>query len=110
MNRVFLTGRLIKAVEVSRTKNDKKKMVKFSIAVQKNKEDTLFINCISFNENMIEYLKKYSFKGQKILVLGSIDIVKIDTVNYVSIIVDNVELLSYKDKNKDEEDEEDIGF
>ena len=62
MNKVFLIGRLVKEADLRYTKNGKAVAV-FTIAVNRNKEQTDFIRITAFNktaENVANYLQKGS--------------------------------------------------
>ena len=70
MNTVNLIGRLTKDPELKYTSNGKGN-TRFNLAVQRNKEETDFINCVAWEktaENIAEYFKK----GSQIAVQGSI--------------------------------------
>lgn len=70
MNTVNLIGRLTKDPELKYTSNGKGN-TRFTLAVQRNKEETDFINCVAWEktaENIAEYFKK----GSQIAVQGSI--------------------------------------
>lgn len=97
MNIVHLIGRLTKEVEVNAT--PKGTIVgKFSLAVQKDKENADFINCVAFGKTA-ELLEKYVKKGNQVGLEGSIS-----TRNYegkdgkkvyvTEVIVNKVHLLS----------------
>lgn len=70
MNVVNLIGRLTKDLELKYT-NSGKANTRFTLAVQRNKDETDFINCVAWEktaENIAEYFKK----GSQIAVQGSI--------------------------------------
>lgn len=70
MNKVILSGRLVKDIEVK-----KNNVGVFTLAVPKTKDETIFVNCVTF-EKTTEVVEKYSGKGKSITVLGSLDVNK----------------------------------
>lgn len=114
MNRVTLSGRLTKDIEVRYTRNNTA-IVSNSIAVKRNYKnikgeyDTDFIN-IEVWGTRAEYLSKYAVKGSKVLMEGEIrtdsyekDGKKISTF---SIVVTDIELLDIPKREKKEVVEE----
>lgn len=98
-------GRITREVELSTTQNGKM-FTKFTLAVQRDKENADFINCIAWNKTA-EVLATYAGKGSQIGVQGSIQ-----TGNYenkegqkvftTEIWVNRLDLLdSKKDKQQD---------
>lgn len=70
MNNIVLIGRITKDPELKYTNNGKGN-TRFTLAVQRNKDETDFINCVAWEktaENIAEYFKK----GSQIAVQGSI--------------------------------------
>ena len=70
MNNIILIGRLTKDPELKYTNNGKGN-TRFTLAVQRNKDETDFINCVAWEktaENIAEYFKK----GSQIAVQGAI--------------------------------------
>lgn len=76
MNKVILTGRLTKDIEVKTTSNDKE-YCSFTIAVDRRFKDADgnrqadFISCTAWNKTA-EFLGKYFHKGSRIGICGSI--------------------------------------
>lgn len=70
MNKVILMGRLTKEPEI-RYSNDNKAVAKYTLAVDRIKEGTDFLNCVAFSKSA-EFAEKYLHKGTKILVVGRI--------------------------------------
>ena len=76
MNKVILTGRLTKDIEVKTTANDKE-YCSFTIAVDRKFKDADgnrqadFISCTAWNKTA-EFLGKYFHKGSRIGICGSI--------------------------------------
>lgn len=69
MNKVFLIGRITKELELKDVKEHK--VCEFTLAVNRDKERTDFINCVVWNKQA-ENLCKYQHKGNLISVLGSL--------------------------------------
>lgn len=107
MNKVFLTGRLVKDVELKQTNNGVS-VANFTLAVRKNYKDpatgeygTNFIYCTVWRKTA-ENLAQYQGKGDLIAVFGSLD-----TRSYqdsqtgqnreqLYVLVDEIEYLSQK--------------
>lgn len=70
MNNVSLIGRITRDVELSTTQNGKM-FSKFTLAIQRDKENADFINCIAWNKTA-EVAATYAGKGSQIGVIGSI--------------------------------------
>ena len=115
MNNVILTGKKIKEIEISFT-NSGKTFARFTLAVDKglskekrqqaetNGQATAdFINCVAWGKTA-ETLQKYTAKGKKILVYGSIE-----TGSYTAqdgskryttdVLVNRAEILEFVDNN-----------
>ena len=70
MNNIVLIGRMTKDPELKYTNNGKGN-TRFTLAVQRNKDEADFINCVAWEktaENIAEYFKK----GSQIAVQGAI--------------------------------------
>ncbi len=70
MNNIVLIGRITKDPELKYTNNGKGN-TRFTLAVQRNKDEADFINCVAWEktaENIAEYFKK----GSQIAVQGAI--------------------------------------
>ena len=125
MNTVLLTGRIAKELELKYTSNGKA-YCRFILAVDKglskekrqqaeaNKQATAdFINCIAWGTTA-EVLNKYTAKGKKILVYGSIE-----TGSYTAqdgmkkyttdVLVNRAEILEFADNNKTQSDTQPFG-
>ena len=88
INTVVLTGRLTKDIELRRTTSGKV-CTSFTLAVNRNKQETDFINCVAWN-NWAELLEKYTRKGSKIGVEGRIQTRNYDDKNGKKIYVTEV--------------------
>lgn len=104
MNKVILTGRLTKDVDVKYTQNGKC-VALFSIAVNGfKKEDVYFFNIVAWNKTA-ELCGNYLTKGSKVLIEG-----QLTTRSYednsgskrtvTEIIASNVEFLESKKQNE----------
>lgn len=115
MNNVILTGRITKDLELKYTQNGKA-YCRFTLAVDRglskekkqeaeaNGQPTVdFINCVAWGK-VAETLSKYTAKGKKILVNGSIE-----TGSYTAqdgskryttdVLVNRIEILEFVDNN-----------
>ena len=88
INTVVLTGRLTKDIELRRTTSGKT-CTSFTLAVNRNKQETDFINCVAWN-NWAELLEKYTRKGSQIGVEGRIQTRNYDDKNGKKIYVTEV--------------------
>lgn len=88
INNVVLTGRLTKDIELRRTTSGKV-CTSFTLAVNRNKQETDFINCVAWN-NWAELLEKYTRKGSQIGVEGRIQTRNYDDKNGKKIYVTEV--------------------
>lgn len=108
MNKVILVGNLTKDPEFITTNNGIS-VCRFTIAVNrkfKNEDgnyDSDFINCVAWR-NTADFVSKYSHKGNKVGVSGSIQTRTYDAQDgskrYVTeVVVDDVELYTPKSEN-----------
>ena len=100
MNKVLLIGRITKDLELRHTPNDKA-VCDFTLAVNRDKENADFINCVVWN-NQAENLCKYQGKGSLIAVFGEL---RVDTYEVEGnkryktyVYVNNIEFLSKKEE------------
>lgn len=100
MNKVLLIGRITKDLELRHTPNDKA-VCDFTLAVNRDKENADFINCVVWN-SQAENLCKYQGKGSLIAVFGEL---RVDTYEVEGnkryktyIYVNNIEFLSKKEE------------
>lgn len=99
MNKVVLTGRITKDLELRKTKSDKS-VCEFTLATNRvGSEDADFINCMVWNQQA-ENLCKFQGKGSLIAVFGEIrtDSYEIEGQKRYKtyVLVSNVEFLSKK--------------
>ena len=100
MNKVLLIGRITKDLELRHTPNDKA-VCDFTLAVNRDKDNADFINCVVWN-NQAENLCKYQGKGSLIAVFGEL---RVDTYEVEGnkryktyVYVNNIEFLSKKEE------------
>ena len=104
MNRVILIGRVTRDIEV---RYGESAYCRFSLAVDRKKEGTDFLNCVAFGKTA-EFIGKYFSKGQRMALEGRIqtgsytnrDGKKVSTCD---IVVDNVEFIEKKSSQSDTE-------
>lgn len=101
MNKVELMGRLVNDAELLKGKSID--YSKFTIAVKrKGKDEVDFINCTAFGK-VAEAIVKYTEKGNRIIVEGSIQIENYETkegnkVTTVNVIVNDFYFVDFKQK------------
>lgn len=71
MNKAFLSGRLTRDPETRVTQDGQTTITRFSIAVDRNREEADFLNVTTFGKTA-EFAEKYLRKGQKVIVEGRI--------------------------------------
>lgn len=109
MNKVILTGNLVKEIEVKTF--GKTVVANFTIANNRGygeNQKTSFIRCALFGESRVEALEKYLVTGTGVLIEGELDIVTKEVedgeyVNFTSVIVDKLEITRFKNKEEDEQ-------
>lgn len=112
MNRVILTGRICKKLELKNLKDDKS-VCEFTIATNRiGQEDADFINCIVWNKQA-ENLVKYQDKGSLIGVEGQLRSERYEhngqTKYKTYILVSQIEFLSSTKKEEKENPYEAFG-
>jgi len=104
INRVVLTGRLTKDLELKKT-NSNKSVIQCSLAVDGYNKHTDFINIVVWNQSA-EYLSKYAKKGDLIALEGRLSTRSYDgkqgKVYVTEVVADNVQLCSSKKEQQDE--------
>ena len=101
MNKIELMGRLVNDVELKKGKSIE--YSKFAIAVKrKGKDEVDFINCIAFGK-VAESIVKYTEKGNRIIVEGSLQIENYESkegnkVTSVNVIVNDFYFVDFKQK------------
>ena len=109
MNKVIISGNLVKDMEVTTTK--KTDIGNFVIANNRGYGDdqrTTFVRCSLFGKR-VESMEEYLVKGAKVLITGTLDIVSKeidgDYVNFTNILIDEIEILKFKDIEEDDEED-----
>lgn len=101
MNRVIIVGRLTKDPEI-RVTEAQKTIGRFTVAVNRNKNEADYINCVAFDRRA-ELLEKYFHKGDRIGVFGSIKTGSYEKdgrrISTFDIVVDEIEFLQDKKDN-----------
>jgi len=125
MNKVFLIGNLTKNPELTETANGIA-VCKFSIAVNRNyssadgTKETDFFNITAW-KNKAETVSKYTKKGNKVAIVGSIQLRNYETDGVkkqaVDIIANEIEFLTpksnsgeHKNSKSEENDDNDSPF
>lgn len=115
MNKFIGIGNLTKDPELTTTASGVN-VARFSIAISRRFEnadgerETDFLNCVAWR-NLAETIHKYCHKGDKIAVVGSIQVRNYETQDgekrYVTeIVVDEIEFLTKKNDKETEKTEE----
>ena len=103
MNKVTLIGRTTKDIELKKT-NSNKLVCSFTLAVNRDKEHSDFIDCIAWNK-LAENLERFVKKGNRIGINGRIQTRSYDGQNgkvYVTeVVADEVEFLENKKESND---------
>ena len=111
MNFVCIVGRITKDIEL-RTTDNGKNVVKFTLAVNKDKEHTNFINCIVWNklaETMAKYCKKGDLVGVKgEIQTGSYENSKGDKIFTTEVLANKITFLSTKSQEIKAEVKEEV--
>ena len=113
MNKITLTGRLVRDWAIRETTNGH--LAKNTLVVNEKfggKEKSTFIDLITFDEQQVQFITKYTKKGSKLLINGKLDInsytgkckeCKADrSVREAQVVIDRyngVEFLDIRDKD-----------
>lgn len=105
MNRVCLVGRLTKKPEIRESESGHKQTT-FTLAVNRMKDGTDFINCVAWNK-LAEIIEKYMDKGRELGLEGRLQVNAYDDKEgnrkYVtSVVVDNITFIGSKNEQKEE--------
>ena len=110
MNRILLTGNLVKDVKLEKTKNNKP-MLKNVIAVKDNWntefEKTYFINIECLSKDALKEFKQFK-KGSLVEIEGKLVVENYkdkegNWKNFTKVVVFQVRPIEFKKKNKDDE-------
>ncbi|EKU50344.1 single-stranded DNA-binding protein [Staphylococcus massiliensis] len=106
MNSIQVIGRMVRDAEIRETKKGKK-FATFTVAVNRFNDETDFIDCVVFNENVAGVVEKYTSKGSQIGVTGSLNINVSEKdghkFKHPQINAMGVDLLDSKSEKKDDE-------
>lgn len=98
MNKVTLVGNIVKDIEISTTNNGIN-YTRFTLAVKRNEEKTDFINCVAWR-GTAENLSKYCKKGDKIAIVGRLEVTRYETGGekrtFVEVAIEEMEFVTYK--------------
>lgn len=101
MNKVFLSGRLTKDVELKEVGDNK--VANGTLAVDRyNSDDTDFFVFSIWGKALAEATAKYTKKGSRILISGSMNIDQAGDKYYTKVRVDTVEFLDKPPKREEE--------
>jgi len=103
-NKVLLVGRLTKDIELKKTTSGKS-VCNFSLAVQKTKDEAIFVNCVAW-EQVATTLSQFTHKGSKVGIEGRIDVRSYEAPEggkrvLTEVIVETIELLDPKQQTTD---------
>lgn len=105
MNKIILIGRITKDLELRHTTTGKQ-VCDFTLAVNRDKDNADFINCVVWN-NQAENLCKYQGKGSQIAVVGELRVDKYEVNEErrykTYVFVNNIEFLQSKNAQNNEE-------
>ena len=105
MNNVTLMGRLTKAPELKYT-NTGTSYCNFTLAVNKPKmkdkeQETNFINCTAWNKTA-ETICNWLDKGNRVIVLGRLDVSKKDDKYYTNVVVETINFIDTVRRSKEQ--------
>lgn len=108
VNNVTLMGRLTKAPELKYT-NTGTSYCNFTLAVNKPKmkdkeQETNFINCTAWNKTA-ETICNWLEKGNRVVVLGRLDVSKKDDKYYTNVIVEKINFIDTIRTSKEKQNE-----
>lgn len=108
MNIVNLMGRIVKTPELKYTNNGIN-YCKFTLAVNKPKikdkeQETNFINCIAWGKTA-ETICNWLDKGNRVIVLGRLDVSKKDDKYYTNVVVETINFIDTVRTSKEQQNE-----
>lgn len=108
MNIVNLMGRIVKTPELKYTNNGIN-YCKFTLAVNKPKikdreQETNFINCIAWGKTA-ETICNWLDKGNRVIVLGRLDVSKKDDKYYTNVVVETINFIDTARTSKEQQNE-----
>ena len=108
MNVVNLMGRIVKTPELKYT-NTGTSYCNFTLAVNKPKmkekeQETNFINCTAWNKTA-ETICNWLEKGNRVVVLGRLDVSKKDDKYYTNVVVETINFIDTVRTSKEQQNE-----
>lgn len=96
MNSITLMGRLTRDPEVKRTSKDNS-YCNFTLAVNRpkikdNPQEADFIPCVAWNKTA-EIIESWLQKGDRLIVMGRLNVTKNDDKYYTNVIVDKIDFI-----------------
>lgn len=107
MNKIILTGRLTKEVQLRKTpKGDS--VSNFTLAVARQKRDeTDFVDCVAWNKTA-DFMESWLDKGNRITIVGSLQSRSYDKddkkITLWYVVVESVEPIDWKEKKETKEE------
>lgn len=106
MNIVNLMGRIVKTPELKYT-NTGTSYCNFTLAVNKPKmkdkeQETNFINCTAWNKTA-ETICNWLEKGNRVVVLGRLDVSKKDDKYYTNVVVETINFIDTVRTSKEQQ-------
>lgn len=113
MNQFNGIGRLVREADIKETKTGKK-FAKFTVAINRFNDETDFVDCVVFNENVVGVVEKYTSKGSQVGVSGSLNINISEKdghkFKHPQINVQAIDLLDSKNSNSNQDKKADNPF
>lgn len=113
MNQFNGIGRLVREADIKETKAGKK-FARFTIAINRFNDETDFVDCVVFNERVVDVVEKYTNKGSQVGVSGSLNINTSEKdghkFKHPQINVQAVDLLDSKNSNNSQDKQSDNPF
>ena len=113
MNQFNVIGRLVREADIKETKAGKK-FARFTIAINRFNDETDFVDCVVFNERVVDVVEKYTNKGSQVGVSGSLNINTSEKdghkFKHPQINVQAVDLLDSKNSNNSQDKQSDNPF
>lgn len=104
MNTILLSGRITKDIELRYT-SSQKPFALFTLAVNRDKEKTDFINCAAWDKTA-ELLNKYCAKGSMVLLEGRLQVEPYEKDGHrrtdIKVVAYKVEFLDKKEEKKEQ--------
>lgn len=104
MNKVILSGRITKDIELRYTTNNCA-VTNFNLAVRRNKDEADFVSIVAYSKTA-ELIQNYCKKGSSINIVGRLQTRQYDDkdgkrVYVTEVIVDEIEFLDKKEQKEE---------